>query len=683
MNFDVVSSMQKQIMLCKDPISGFKPRAGLCLVLSSGLLISTSSWAVEDKVYTMDTIVLTATRSEQKLKDSPIRTEIVSADELKKTNAKTLKDALANVPGALLREVHGKSGYEISLQGLTSDQVLVLIDGLPLAASTSSTVDLDQYLVAGVERIEVVKGAASAQYGSAAMGGVINIITKKVEDGVSVNGQVDIGSYGKQNDNGKAASISNHHEKIVIDAGQGAFKGRISADQLGNDGFAVDPSKYPRQGDEQRRQQYGLYAAWQPSDQTLLWADLNHYQENDQQRNNVFVPPKYLPQYKSEDIERQRYSAGAQLSLWDKYQLELKGLHETYRSDSEQTTDGYLSALRHSDQQNNHLSAQLNFPKWHRQNWQVGYDWHEDTLAQDNNGKFELQGGKVANTRHEFYAQNEIKWRDNFDVVLGWRTQNDQDFGNHNAFKLSGKYRFYAQDDLLADLRFSFGQAYRVPNLKERFYTFDHSHLGYIVVGNPDLKPESSDSYQLGLSLVKSERFHTDLNFFYNDVKDLIQIDMDHAVLVNGITQYSYRNISAAKTQGVETTLQWQATSALDFNAAYTYTEAVDKSSKNDLTRRPKHIARLGADYAFNDDLSLTLRARYQSDEYTDSANQFTSPAWFALDGQLDYQINPLLSAFVGIDNILNEQRNFDTAFDYRPIVGRYSYMGLRFNWSK
>ena len=189
----------------------------------------------------MQPIVITATRSEKKLTDSPIKTEIIDQKELQRTNALTLKDALENVPGILLREIHGKSGYEISLQGLTSDQVLILIDGLPLAASTSSTVDLDQYLINGVERIEVVKGAASAQYGSSAMGGVINIISQKVKDGISVSGQVDIGSYGKQNANGKSASVNNHHEKINIEAAQGRFKGRVSADLLSHDGFAVDP----------------------------------------------------------------------------------------------------------------------------------------------------------------------------------------------------------------------------------------------------------------------------------------------------------------------------------------------------------------------------------------------------------------------------------------------------------
>lgn len=676
--------MLKQRTASKNGRGGNRLNTCLLMCICSGSFVTASAWAADEHpVYRMETIVVTATRSEKKLKDTPIRTELVSAEELKRTNAKTLKDALQNVPGVLLREIHGKSGYEISLQGLTSDQVLVLIDGLPLAASTSSTVDLDQYLVAGVERIEVVKGATSAQYGSSAMGGVINIITKNVGEGLSVQGQVDVGSYGKQNDNGKSVSVNNHHEKVIVEAAHGAFKGRVSAEQFGSDGFAVDPEKYPRQGDEQKRQQYGIYAAWQPNDQTKLWTDINNYQEKDHQRSLVFIPPQYVRQYKIEDIERQRFSGGAQFTLFDQFKVDLKGLHETYETTSTQTTDNYLSALRHSDQENDHFSAQLNFPKWQQNNLQIGYDWHRDTLQQSNNGKFELQGGKVSNTRHEFYVQNEYQWRDNLEFVMGWRTQDDEDFGQHNAFKISSKYRFFAQDDWLADLRLSFGQAYRVPNLKERFYSFDHSHLGYVVIGNPNLKPESSDSYQLGVSLVKSERLTADINFFYNDIEDLIQTDLDNATIVNGITQYSYRNIAEAQTKGIESTVQWQASADLALNAAYTYTEAQDKSTKNLLTRRPKHIARIGMDYSFNDIWDLTLRARYQSDEYGDSANQFSSPSWFTLDGQLDYQISPMLSAFVGIDNIFDEQRNFNAAFDYRPIAGRYTYMGLRFNWSR
>lgn len=650
-------------------------------LIGCGLGTPNSAMAELNADQKMQPIVITATRSEKKLTDSPIKTEIIDQKELQRTNALTLKDALENVPGILLREIHGKSGYEISLQGLTSDQVLILIDGLPLAASTSSTVDLDQYLINGVERIEVVKGAASAQYGSSAMGGVINIISQKVKDGISVSGQVDIGSYGKQNANGKSASVNNHHEKINIEAAQGRFKGRVSADLLSNDGFAVDPDLYPLQGDQQKRQQYALYGAWQPSDQFLLWADFNDYQETDHQRSLNFVPPFYLQQYKVEDIERQRFSAGSQWNILDDLKLDIKGVHETYDTTSTQTLDGYLSALRHSNQENNHVSTQLSLPKWRNQNWQLGYDWHEEKLEQNNNGKFEMQGGAVSRDRHEFYLQNDLKLNDKLDAVIGWRFQNDDDFGDHNAFKLSTKYRFYEQNDLLADLRFSYGQGYRVPNLKERFYSFDHSHLGYIVIGNPNLKPEQSDSYQLGLSLVKNDLWNADINLFWNDIKDLIQTDYDNAAVINGITQYSYSNVAQAETKGIETTAQWQLSPQTRLNAAYTYTQAKDKSTDLDLTRRPEHIARLGVDYAFTDALDFSLRARYQSDEFGDSANKYTSPDWFSLDGQIEWQFSPYLTAFAGMDNIFDEQRDFSAAFDYRPIAGRYSYMGLRFNW--
>lgn len=657
----------------------------LLSLFANGCIIHQSAFAemATEESVKLNTIVVTATRSEKKLVDSPIRTEIVDEQELIRTNAITLKDALENIPGILLREIHGKSGYEISLQGLTSDQVLVLIDGLPLAASTSSTVDLDQYLVSGIDHIEVVKGAASAQYGSSAMGGVINIITKKVSDGFSASGQVDIGSYGKQNANGKSVSINNHHEKVQLEAKQGSFQGRLIADQFKSDGFAVNPDNYPLQGDIQKRQQYAVYGAWQPSDQFSIWADFNDYQEKDHQRSLVFISPSNREQAKVEDIERQRFSAGGQYKTANQIAFDIKAVHETYDTTSTQTTDGYLSALRNSNQENNHFSSQVSLPTWLKQNWQLGYDWHEEQLEQSNNGKFEMQGGKVSRDRHEFYLQNDAALTNKIDAVFGWRFQDDQDFGDHNAFKFSTKYRFYQENDLFADLRLSYGQGYRVPNLKERFYSFDHSHLGYIVIGNPNLKPESSDSYQLSLSLVKSELWNADFNLFWNDVKDLIQTDYDNAVVSNGITQYSYSNVAKAETKGFETSAQWNITPYLALNGSYTYTEASDKTTGLDLTRRPKHIARLGSNYSVNDQLDVTLRARYQSQEYGDSANQYSSPNWFTLDSQLDYKISPYVSAFVGMDNIFNEQRDFTASFDYRPISGRYSYMGLRFNWNK
>ena len=153
-----------------------------------------------DGVPRLGDIVVTGTRTEKQRDEAPVRTEVVGRQEIRDTAASTLKEALANVPGLQLHEIHGKSGYHLSMQGLGSDQVLVLIDGLPISASTGSSVDLSQYLVSDVERIEVVKGAASAQYGSSAMGGVVNVITRRPQQGFSGDVELAAGSRGRQND---------------------------------------------------------------------------------------------------------------------------------------------------------------------------------------------------------------------------------------------------------------------------------------------------------------------------------------------------------------------------------------------------------------------------------------------------------------------------------------------------
>ena len=102
------------------------------------------------------------------------------------------------------------------------------------------------------------------------------------------------------------------------------------------------------------------------------------------------------------------------------------------------------------------------------------------------------------------------------------------------------------------------GQGYRVPNLKERHYLFDHSALGYKVVGNPDLNPESSTSFQLGAVLALGRQWTVDVNAYLNRVKDLIETDRDNAREENGISVYTYDNVARARTHGVETDIVWQ-----------------------------------------------------------------------------------------------------------------------------
>ena len=624
-------------------------------------------------------VVITGTRTERDIDEVPVRTEVVTREEIERTHAGTLKQALENVPGLQLREVLGKSGFELSLQGMSSDQVLVLIDGLPITASTGSTVDLSQYLLDEVERIEVVKGASSAQYGSSAMGGVVNVITRRIQPGLGATLEVDAGSHGRQNDSGRKASANQKHARFGLSGGGEAWRLALSGDVLDDAGFGLRPELWTRQGDASRRVQLTGRAEWLPRPGQRFWLEAGRYSEDDVQRYEYFVPSKYVPQRKSEDIARDRVVLGGQWRLDGGARLQAKAVREHYDSDSREVSDGYQIARRNSAQQTQHLSTQLELPAWGRQVWMLGADWHRETLRQTTNGNSELQlSGRAQRDSRELFVQNDIFLNDDWELLLGVRGQHDSDFGGHAVPKASLRGTVYERGDWKGVLRASAGAGYRVPNLKERHYLFDHSSLGYIVIGNPNLQPESSTSLQLGGTLSLGSRWSLDGNLFHNRVKDLIQTDLGNATSVQGVTAYTYANVARARTAGLEAQLRWQATPALALQAGYTRTHTRDLDGGGELTRRPRDMARLGVDWKLQQGTTLTARARYQSDELADSASGQRSPAWSVLDLGLGHGLGGGWTVFAGINNAFNRQRDFASASDFGPIAGRFVYVGAK-----
>ena len=628
---------------------------------------------------TLQTVVVSATRSERAIDESTVPISVVSRSEIERTRARTLKQALENVPGLQLREVHGKSGFELSLQGLGGDQVLVLIDGLPITASTGSTVDLGQYLVGEVERVEVVKGASSAQYGSSAMGGVVNVITRRIQPGFGATLEVDAGSYGRQNDSGRKASANQKHARFGLSGGGETWRLALSGDVLDDAGFGLRPELWTRQGDASERVQLTGRAEWLPRAGQRFWLEAGRYSEDDVQRYEYFVPSKYVPQRKSEDITRDRVVLGSQWRLDGGARLQAKAVREHYDSDSREVSDGYQIARRNSAQQTQHLSTQVELPAWGRQVWMLGADWHRETLRQTTNGNSELQfNGRAQRDSRELFLQNDIFLNDDWELLLGVRGQHDSDFGGHAVPKVSLRGTLLERGDWKGVLRASAGAGYRVPNLKERHYLFDHSSLGYIVIGNPNLQPESSTSLQLGGTLSLGSRWSLDGNLFHNRVKDLIQTDLGNATSVQGVTAYTYANVARARTAGLEAQLRWQATPALALQAGYTRTHTRDLDGGGELTRRPRDMARLGVDWKLQQGTTFTARARYQSDELADSVSGQRSPAWSVLDLSLGHGLGGGWTVFAGINNAFNRQRDFASASDFGPIAGRFVYVGAK-----
>ncbi|WP_313071330.1 TonB-dependent receptor [Melaminivora sp.] len=632
-----------------------------------------------DEAATLQPLVVTATRSERAIDEIPVRTEVVTRQEIERTHARTLKQALENVPGLQLREVLGKSGYELSLQGLGADQVLVLIDGLPITASTSSTVDLSQYLLSEVERIEVVKGAASSQYGSSAMGGVINVITRRTPAGFGGTASVDIGSYGRQNDSGRGTDANARHARFSLGGGGEHWRLALSGDMVDDDGFGVDPALYPRQGDASARRQLSARGEWLPGPHGKAWAELSRYTEDDTQRYYRFVPPVNVAQNKREDITRDRASAGVSWRFGNGLRAQVQGVHEDYDSRSDGYSNDVLATMRRARMRTQHVGTQVDLPAWGRQLWMLGTDWHRESLAQASNGASELLGvGNAERTSNEVFVQNDIVLSDRWELLLGLRGQHDSDFGGHWAPKVSVRGNVWDGGDWQGVLRASVGSGYRVPNLKERHYLFDHSALGYRVVGNPNLKPESSTSWQLGGTLTRGEALALEANAFHNSVRDLIQTDLARATTIDGLTYYSYANVARARTSGLELSGRWRASAAWDFTGAYTHTRTRDDATGLELTRRPRHMARLGADWRMQPATTLTLRARWQGDELADSASRARSPGWAALDVAINHRIGRATTLFAGVNNLAGRQRDFADPADFSPVAGRFVYVGAK-----
>ncbi|MFN3297612.1 TonB-dependent receptor plug domain-containing protein [Caldimonas sp.] len=654
---------------------GPMPALALCL----GLALVPAGPKAQPLAAALDTIVVTGTRTERSVEDTPVRTEVVGPEELRRTHARTLKEALENLPGVQLREIHGKSGYELSMQGLGSDQVLVLIDGLPLTASTGSTVDLSQYLLTDVQRIEVVKGAASAQYGSSAMGGVVNVITRGIAPGRGGFVLLEGGSRGAQNPSGRRFDLAQSHVQLGVQGGSQRWRLRIVGDVLDDQGFALDPAAWARQGDAVQRAQAGVRLAWHPVRQGEVWLDASQYREDAEKRYDYYVPPRLVPQRKTEDAHRDRLAAGTRWR-WDAgWSLDLRGVHERYQADTFSYSNAEQTGRRRAELDLSHLSAQLDAPPLGRQLWQFGIDVHREGLSQTNNGQSEVVlDGRVARRSHELFVQNDIALDERWELLLGVRWQDDSDFGGHTAPKLSVRRRIGGQADWRGSLRASLGQGYRVPNLKERYYLFDHSALGYRVIGNPDLRPESSTSAQLGASVQIGTGLSLEANLFHNRVRDLIQTDLARAVVIDGVAHYTYRNVARARTQGLETGVQWQAWPSLRLQGAYTYTDTRDLDSGSELTRRPRHIARLGADWAVSERNEWSVRVRHQSDELADSASGARSPAWTTVDLRLNHVWRAGWTLFAGVDNVFDTQRDFMQAQDFSPASGRFIYLGLR-----
>lgn len=658
----------------------------LGLGISSLLYVASghASAATDSEQYAqLDEYVITGTRTKKLLVDSPVKVQVVSQEEIRLKNARNLKEALEDVPGLLLRKIHGKSGYEVWMQGVDGKRVLVLVDGERLARSTNGTTDVTQLGVANIQQIEIVKGATSALYGSNAIGGVINVITKLPEQGIHATLKADIGSHFAYNLR-ESSEISDVSAAGSLSFANERWDGILNFDLADTEGFELDKDTWGHEGDLMTKANASATIGFSPDASQRFHLAGNYYDED--------VTSKYGRASKQTEIAgRETVKAGYELysANYGEIKVNYFDMMTTDTSRQDLVTTPLLDQERGAEHNEQQLAVLWSLDVEGGSLRTLGFNYIEEEINQYqwrlNNANQriysnELRPNKGA-SRREFFFQDDFQVGEKLEILPGIRFQDDSDFGRYLAPKVNGRYELSRSDLETSHIRFGIGRGYRVPTLKERFFEFDHSQHFYKVLGNEDVQPEYSDSFQLGWVYTYDSLHVIDINLFRNHLTDFIETTLSHVEPATGIRIFKYGNIARARTQGLELLGQFQVNEQFKFDLGYTYQKAIDRDTKSWLPKIPRNQVKTSFNFKPWKDLALIATANYEGKSYFSTSRDTLSKAFTTFDLKANYQVIEALGIYAGIDNITNTIKDFTDGNDLRPEEGRYGYIGLRFDY--
>ena len=619
------------------------------------------------------------------LGSSPVKTEIISHQELLKHHASDLSDALRYVPGLQLREIHGKTGTGIWMQGYDADRVLVLIDGSPTSPSSGTAVDITQIAIGDVERIEIIRGAVSALYGASAMGGVVNIITREPVASQSSSIELSAGGWGSQNLN--SDPLAKKHGKLNWSTkGQSGYL-QLLADARLSEGFKATDIGDATQGWKGKKVNLSAKLSVDFGEKTNLKIMPRLFDEDASTKVDNFVPGVgNLPMEKIDNTRRYHLTSLLTYNRNPDSQLSFRVMFEDFENSALQdviATPNLLEKKRLTKQDLGGVEFRVEQMLSNSHVVTAGIEVElakmDVSLATNEEVKVaEVEGEETRS--HQIFVQDSWLVSENLELLPGLRVHNNSGFGNYYSPMLSLMYSDYDAVSGELTYRAGVGNGYRTPSLKEQHYIFDHSHLGYQVIGTPDLEPESSISYQVGLEWVGDNGSVLELSAYRNDSKDLIDTSLDAVASADsGLAIYNYQNFSKTRAVGVEGSYRKRWSSVLSSSLSYAYLSAKDLSTGLKLVKRPEHELKLGLDIQMTDTTDMIFRINTETKQYLDEENMKTSPGFTTVDIKFNHAFGTNWKLFGGVNNLTGKQRDF-SGEDFRPVEGRYVYAGFRFN---
>ncbi|WP_457574820.1 TonB-dependent receptor plug domain-containing protein [Desulfolithobacter sp.] len=606
------------------------------------------AWATDSPEPTLEEVVVTATRTPHTPDEVPVETVVVSRQDIEHSTAENVVDLLGTIPGistSVHDDIFGTYTWRATMRGLNFNDgyALILVDGQRVLGAGQSGgmgeygIGLNQIPLDMIERIEVVKGPGSALYGSDAVAGVINIITRTVPRQPSAWAGATYGWYWIQDrirdgvieqpsDHGHSRTQSQAHIAFgdhPLDRVGYLFQyGYESAEDTGADPIRSDRHSVMTKVDLEAGDRLDI----------SLKGEASRYEKEDNREENSY-----------------RISASSEYHPADNRFFSLSGYR--YDWDFVHGYPGFSYGYKHGTITFNQAGIQHT---WYLNGTHTLVTGGE-MEGQNIDYVIENSDGSIITVEEDIvtaslYGQDEIQITDDLVVVAGLRWDDHSTFGNRFNPKLSVMYT-------LSDattIRASAGQAFKSPTIRQLYYGAPYRHGSYYAISNPDLAPETA----LGYSATLEHRFPsrdltTSLGLFRNEVDDMV-IREDTNTLYNGLPLLEYRNVEEAITQGVELSFNLEAGN-FSLKGGYTYTDTENRDTDRELTYVPDHSLSLMPAYRWQPwQLDLSMTITYTGRQYTDLANTARIDPHTVVDMKVIHHLGQRTRLSLELDNILD-----------------------------
>lgn len=595
-------------------------RKALLAAITVFFMGGVTAQAEELPVYSFDEVVVTATRTENDVKKVPASTQVITQEDIKRGGATSVRNALSMYANIFQKSKVRGGGHDIIIRGMETKHSLVMVNGRRIsneadANGLGNAMSLDRININDVEKIEIVRGPSSALYGSEAMGGVLNIITKPSKEQTLLTGLEHTSedtSHWWHADTGRIGNFS-----MTLDA---RFN-KINRSMLDT---ATESDPYGT------AQTYNASLNYYVNDHSYVNAYMDYYSQH---LKTDMGTPAMKPITLTTSSGTMSLSGQAMLEGTGSKAFKQKNYGISWNGKTDKNDwqiQAYMSKFNWSTTSNTKvlgsippagMEGMFNYLLQKKNTYDFNHDEHNmwaiegrDSLRVNDhhrvtfgaeyvkdkvagtglgsngdgvhsiteNGKTKFSSEKTLSS-YAAYLQDEIEYGKWF-IVPAIRYDHHSAYGSHTSPKIGVTYN--ATDHFR--IKANYGDGFKAPSVSQLFYDLD-MRMGpsYVhLTGNPNLKPEKSKSWDLGVEAEFGKGYGS-LTYFDNDVDNLIA-SIPKGTDSNGHNLYRYENVNKARIKGLENTLGYRFNDTLEFKVTSTLLDAKDTSAGKDLTQRAR-----------------------------------------------------------------------------------------------